>query len=160
MKKYFILLGLALFGAELQAQSLFKFQSLTGGTPVSVFTNRVALRSITLTASTANNTTLKLYDLSDTNYTVISPAYTDSLSYTTNITSVVTNALTGFIQTNIFSGTFTTTQSVSAATNEFTRMLEFIVPASSQRTIQWDSQAVRGITALSDYNAILELEYR
>lgn len=156
MKKLFVI-SLALFASAL-AQAQFSFNSLTGGTPAMVSTTPVTLKSLTLTASTANNTTFKFWDLSDTNYTVVTPSYTSGLSYSTNWTAVTTNSLSGAKYTNTFSGIFTTTQTVAAATNTAPTLITIIVPASSQRTLNLRYRAVRGLAALADYNGIAEVE--
>lgn len=156
MKKLLALFVGVVLGVSAQAQ--FSFTSVTGGTPANVFTNPVQLVSLTLTASTANNTTFQFWDLSDTNYTIVTPSYTAGLSYTTNWNNVYTNDLSGSLYTNTFSGIYTTTTTVAAATNTMPTMLTVIVPASGQRTVNLRYSAVRGIAVLSDYNGIVETE--
>lgn len=153
---YIVLLSLLATSALAQS---FTTTALTGATPASVATSRLRVVNVTATATTANNTTIYLYDSNSTNTYLIQPAYTAVTTYTTNFSTTFTNQ-NGVVVTNTFDGIYTATSTTAAATNEMTRRLTLIVPASSTRTYNVSIPVAFGVAALSDYNAVLELEYR
>ena len=160
MKKLisFALIGLlSAFGALAQVTIS---QSITGGTAANLLaTGGVVVDSITFTATTSTNTTVKLYDSSSTSTNYVAAAYTRYASYATNFDSVFTNE-NGILVTNTFSGRYTYPTSVTAATNERPKVLNFVVPGSGQRTKDTIWTPARGITILTSNDGIVEVTYR
>jgi hypothetical protein len=135
-------------------------QAITGGTVANLLDEGgVLVDSITFTASTSTNTTVKLYDSSTTSTNYVVAAYSRYASYATNFDSVFTNA-EGVLVTNTFSGRWTYPTSVSASTNERPKVLNFVVPGSGQRTKDTLWTPARGITILADQDGIVEVTYR
>ena len=102
--------------------------------------------------------TVWLYDSTAgaTNY--VQPAYTSYSQVSTNWSSVFTNA-TGIVITNTFTGISNVGTSVSAATNELPKRLNFVVPGTTARTLTPVIQTARGATFMSTSGGVLELTY-
>lgn len=135
-------------------------QAVTGGTVANLLSSGgVVVDSITFTASTTTNTTVKIYDSSTTATNYVAAAYSRWASYATNYDNVWTNE-SGILVTNSFSGRYTYPTSVSAATNERPKVLNFVVPGSGQRTKDTLWTPARGITILTSNDGIVEVTYR
>ena len=160
MKKLInVMLGLFLTASMAVAQVTIS-QSITGGTAANLLAaGGVVVDSITFTATTSTNTTVKLYDSSTTSTNYVATAYTRWASYATNFDTVFTNE-SGILVTNTFSGRWTYPTSVSAATNERPKVMNFVVPGSGQRTKDTIWTPARGITILTSNDGIVEVTYR
>lgn len=157
--KFFALItGLFVLASTMFAQTAVS--AVTGGTAVNLLsTGGYIIDSITFTATTTNNTTVKFYDSSSTATNIVRAAYTSYSSYSTNFDSVFTNEA-GILVTNTFVGRYTYPTSVSAVTNERPKLTTIVVPASGQRTKDTTIINARGLTLLSDYDGIVEVTYR
>ena len=154
------LISLAVAGLfSLQAQDSFTTTTTTTNTPVSLLSGQYFLQQAVLTATSANATTFKFYDMTGTTTNIVVPAYTKPLAYATNYSTVFTN-VDGRIVTNTFSGRFVTTQSVGESTNERTRLLQITVPASSSRVIDLQGRGTAlGLAVQSNHDGMVELQY-
>ncbi len=131
----------------------------TSTTPVNLLSGRYVVHKLVLTATTATSTTFKFYDTGTTNIYQTVGSYTRPLAYSTNWSSVWTNA-DGLVITNSFTGQFVTTETVAASTNERPRMWTITVPASQSREIPLkDRSTVLGLTVRSTTNGVAEVEY-
>lgn len=159
MKKLITLFSvLVLAITSLFAQSVSS--AVTGGTVLNLIsTSGVIIDSITFTATTTNNTTVKFYDSSTTATNIVRAAYSRYASYTTNYDQVWTNE-SGLLVTNTFDGRYTYPTSVAAVTNERPKLFTLVVVAGSQRTKETVLIPGRGLTLLSDYAGIVEVNYR
>lgn len=160
MKKLInVMLGLFLTASVAVAQVTIS-QSITGGTVANLLASGgVIVDSITFTATTATNTVVKLYDSSTATTNIVRAAYTSYASYATNFDTVFTNE-SGILVTNTFDGRWTYPTAVSATTNERPKVLNFVVPASGQRTKDTIWSPARGITILTSNDGIVEVTYR
>lgn len=155
MKKLLSLLILAVL--PLQAQDITA--ATTSTTPVSLLSGRYVVHQLTLTATTAAATTFKFYDTTGTSTNVVQAQYTKPLTYSTNWTTVHTND-TGFVITNTFTGTYVTSETVNAATNQRPALWTIVVPASASRTIDArDRLLTRGLLVYSSAAGVAEVEY-
>lgn len=158
MKKFLTFLISLVVGFGVLAQSVS--QSVTGGTALNLLSSGgVVVDSITFTASTSTNTTVKIYDSASTSTNYVQAAYSRYASYTTNFDSVFTNE-SGILVTNTFNGRWTYPTSVSASTNERPKVLNFIVPGSGQRTKETVWIPAKGVTILTSNDGIVEVNYR
>lgn len=147
-----------LLGLSANAQSTFSTNVTAGGTGV-LFTYPVQITSVTVVGASVGPTTVKLYDNTTASTTYTNAAYTSATTYATNITSVITNSL-GNLQTNTFTGYFTTTQSNAAATNTLPLLGTFSAGTSASTTSSVNIQTVRGLIANYTTNATLTVTYR
>ncbi len=154
-----LFIGLCLLASTAFAQVTIS-QAVTGGTVANLLsTGGVIVDSITFTATTATNTTVKLYDSSTAGTNIVRAAYTSYASYATNFSTVFTNE-SGILVTNSFDGRWTYPTAVSAVTNERPKVLNFVVPGSGQRTKDTIWSPSRGITILTSNDGIVEVTYR
>lgn len=160
MKKLINSILIGLFAAFSAFAQVTISQAITGGTVANLLASGgVIVDSITFTATTATNTTVKLYDSSAATTNVVRAAYTSYASYATNFDTVFTNE-SGILVTNTFDGRWTYPTAVSAVTNERPKVLNFVVPASGQRTKDTIWSPARGITILTSNDGIVEVTYR
>lgn len=78
----------------------------------------------------ATATTLRFYDAPTNRLNYTNAAYTNYITYTTNIVSVITLP-SGVLQTNTNSGVFTVAQTVAAAATFYRNVATVVIPASS-----------------------------
>ena len=155
MKKLLSLLFLAVL--PLQAQDITA--ATTSTTPVRLLSGRYVIHQLTLTATTAAATTFKFYDTSGTSTNVVQAEYSRPLTYSTNWTTTVTN-IDGIVITNTFTGTYVTSETVTAATNQRPAIWTIVVPASSSRSIDTrDRLLTRGLLVYSSAAGVAEVEY-
>jgi hypothetical protein len=168
MKKLIALFSMLVLGLALQAQS-YATASLVTNTLTSVIATKVKITQLVLTASSANDTTFKFYDLFATSYTT---NWTNAAYYTPVVvnphttTALVTNrfymddgSYTNLVFTNTFTGIYQYWTNVASATIERPRTLTFIVPASSTRTISVTRYLKAGLCAQANHNGLVEAEY-
>ena len=148
-----------LAGLSLLAQVQVDVTTLTANTAANIIAQGAAVQNLTATATTTNLTTIKFYDSSTTGTNIVQAAYTSTISYATNYSSVFTNE-SGVLVTNTFDGWYTGPLAVSASTNAKTAVFTLIVNGSSQRIRDVNLQLVRGLTAVANYGAILETSYK
>lgn len=131
----------------------------TGGTPVSVLAEPVAVKQITLTATSSSATTFVFYDTAGTSTNYVRPQYVRPVSYSTNFTTVYTNTY-GIVITNTFTGIWVTTETVPSANVERQRLWRFVIPGNTTRTVDVaDRRLLNGLLTLSSANGIVEVEY-
>ncbi|NBR87904.1 MAG: hypothetical protein EBS84_20245 [Proteobacteria bacterium] len=163
MKKLFVnvlvCVGLLLAAASAKAQSLTYSGSLSAGT-TAIFTYPVNISKITVAGAGVGATTATFFDNSTTTTTYTNAAYTSMTSYPTNITSIITNSA-GNLQTNIYSGVFTTTTTVAANTNTFPTVAAYTAPSTGINGPNLVSMnTVRGLAVTVTTNAIVTIEYK
>lgn len=160
MKTLLTLLAAVFAGVLLQAQT-FVSTTVATNTPVAISTTPVNLLSLTLTATTANATTFKFYDFNDATASKTNVTYAATVSYSTystNYDTVITNT-DGIVLTNTFSGLYTASTVVSAATNERPRVITVTVPASSVRTLTLSKRLSKGLVVQANYAGLVESEF-
>lgn len=118
----------------------------------------VIANKITVTATTANITTVKFYDTANTTTTAVQAAYTSYSSYATNWNVTFTNA-ENVVLTNTYVGTYTRATANSASTSSLPVLYTIVVPASSERVRTVTIGAIRGLTFVPNQNCIVEVEY-
>ena len=150
----------ALLACALTAQAQTTFSTnLSAGTSL-VFSYPVAISSVTIAGTSAGATTVALLDNSAAVSTYTNAAYTSAITYATNITSTITNSA-GNLQTNTFSGYFTTTATTAANTNTFPSIATYTAGASlvaGPYTVGFNT--VRGLAVTASTNATLTITYR
>lgn len=110
-------------------------------------------------SDTTNTARLKIYDSSNTTTNYVVAATTTYSTIATNYSTTWTNEA-GLILTNTFSGYATVATSVSAATNERPKMLEFTIPKADARAVTRQALIpLRGVLVLSDQAGVLEITY-
>lgn len=136
----------------------FASASLTAGTASTLLSaGGSRIFTLTFTATSANATTVKVYD-SSSGTNVIRPTYTSFVTYSTNFNSVFTNE-SGVVITNTFVGQFTAPVINSAVTNERPALATFVVTGNGQRTIELDTSVARGLVAVANQTGVLEVRY-
>lgn len=158
MKKLFLSLLVALGAFGAQAQSTYS-ASLSAGTSLCL-AFPVQISSITVAGTSAGATTVTLYDNSAASLTYTNAAYTSAITYATNITSIITNSA-GNLQTNTFSGYYTTTATTAANTNTLPALGVYSAAASSVSgpyTVNFNT--VRGLVVSASTNAVVTVNYR
>lgn len=114
--------------------------------------------SITVTATSANITTVRFYDSATTTTNYIQGAYTSYSSYATNYSVIFTNA-NSFLVTNTFVGVYTLGTVNAASTNTLPLLYTIIVPASAERVKVVKIGVLRGLVAVPNQNCIIEVDY-
>jgi len=133
MKKLLIALGLLSGVAYSQNTTVVTVSSNVAAV---VLDSKYTVTELKVINSESSVKTFNFYDTAAaTNVDVwITPAWTEYIRYTTNMTSVFTNQ-TGVVVTNTFSGVYTAAVSHSASTNTYPTLLSVAVPASGSVTI-------------------------
>lgn len=159
MKKLLISIGLLLACLGIQAQDYATATISSANTLTSVLATKAKITKWTLTATTANPTTFKLYDMSTTTSSnVVYPATVKLVSYSTNYSVAITN-IDGVKLTNTFSGVYNAWVTDSAVTTERPRTITVTVPASGSRTIDATRYLKFGLVAQADQAGLVEVEY-
>ena len=154
-----VCVGLLLACADAKAQSQTYSASLSAGT-TAIFTYPVNISKITVAGTGVGATTATFFDNSTTTTTYTNAAYTSMITYPTNITSVITNSQ-GSLQTNIYSGCYTTTSTVAAGTNTFPTVAAYSSPSTGingPNVVNYNT--VRGLAVTVTTNATVTIEYR
>lgn len=119
-------------------------------------------KSIVIANSSAAASVVKLFNAPSTDLTYTLAAYTNTTSYTTNLTNVYTTT-TGISQTNIKSGVLVINQQqVAASTNNYDVIATFTVPANNTLTYTWGGNGVRfgnGVLVTNSTNANITFTY-
>jgi hypothetical protein len=159
MKKLVVLGLLVLSCVAAQAQTPTTFTTnLSAGTSL-VLAFPVNLTSVTVVGTASGATTVSLYDNNAATLTFTNAAYTSAITYATNITSIITNSL-GALQTNTFTGYYTTTATTAANTNNLPTVGVFSAGTSASVTTTVNLNTTRGIAVSASTNATLSLTYR
>lgn len=116
-------------------------------------TNAVNIQQVTIANSAASALSVSLYDSPNTNKTYVRSAYTNTLSYVTNMVTVITN-FSGVLQTNTNSVLYTYNSVAAQATNNYRLLVTLTVPASE--TITWTPAGGQGIYANFGVNALVD----
>jgi len=154
-----VCVGLLLAVNSAKAQSSTYSGALSAGY-TTVFTYPVNISKITVAGTGVGATTATFYDNSVTNYTYTNASYTTMITYPTNITSIITNSQ-GSLQTNTYSGYFTTTSTVAAGTNNFPTVAAYTSPSTGingPNIVSYNT--VRGLSVNLTTNATVTIEYR
>jgi hypothetical protein len=152
------LLGL-LLAATAAAQTFTVSSNVLSATPINMLAQGAIIERVTFTATTATNTTVKMYDSSGTSTNIVKGAYSRIVSYATNYSVVFTNE-SDVIITNTYSGVYTGPVAVAASTNERTAFAQMLVPASSQRSSSMYYIATRGVLIDASNPGVVEVTYR
>lgn len=105
----------------------------TGPSTNSILTNGSRIQNVTIANVGNVAATVALFDAPSTNATYVLLAYTNSLSYATNILSTNTT-FAGFLQTNTNSGIYTYFNTVTQSTNNYRNFSTVVVPANTTVT--------------------------
>jgi len=159
MKKLlaFILPLFAAFSLFAQSDSSI-VRSFASGTVSNYLAGKYIISGIRIVNSSTNNATVKFYDWATAATNIVRAAYTTVDSYATNYNVVYTNSA-GIVATNTFNAWYSANRTVSAVTNEQTRLGEFQVTASSTRDLPFTPLVVRGLTLLADQAGTIEVTY-
>ena len=134
----------------------------------SVLTTPAKLTKLTLTSTSANTTTFKLYDTTNTvTSNVVYAAYPSVASYPTNYTTTwehltgpdasgayVTNTFT-----NTFTGIYTYWTAGTASTNERPRTVQITIPGNTTRAVDITRYLKFGLVAQASATGVVEAEY-
>lgn len=123
-------------------------------------TNALQLQSITVANASSAIMTAYIYDSPNTNTTYVRSAYTNTLSYTTNLVTTFTN-FSGVIQTNTNTVLYTYTSVAPQATNSYRVLNTFTVPAGE--SLVWTPSpgiyANFGLSAYASTNGTITVQY-
>lgn len=125
-----LFLSLLLVTASFAAENT---TAVTGAGTNNLINTGSRITQIIIANNVASALSVKFYDAPSTNLTYVQNAYTNYVSYTTNIVSVYTTP-SGISQTNTNSGTFTYAQTVSSNSPAYRIVGTFEVPASTTVT--------------------------
>ena len=148
MKKLLAVLALVSSFSFAIAQPTAFSTTVTAAATNSIFTTPIKLYSITLANTGTNAVTVQLLDSASTALVWTNAKYTVATLTSGNVTNTHTNALGGY-ETNVYSSVYYfTTVTNAAATNAFTTVMKYTVPASSTVSIVPTSPyaTVRGLT--------------
>lgn len=154
-----VCVGLLVVAASAKAQSSTYSGSLSAGY-TTVFTYPVNISKITVAGTGVGATTATFYDNSVTNYTYTNAAYTTTTTFPTNITSIITNSQ-GSLQTNIYSGYYTTTSTTAAGTNNYPTVAAYSSPSTGingPNSVNYNT--IRGLSVNLTTNATVTIEYK
>lgn len=154
MKKLLGLLTL-LCAFSLRADTTVAVATAAAATAIS--TTPLTVTDMTITATTTNITTVKFFDSASLT-TYVQAAHVTYASYATNYDVVWTNE-NNVLLTNSFSGVYTAPTSVSVATNTIPTLYTVVVPGSGSRTKVIRLQTMKGLVAVANYGAIIEVDY-
>lgn len=146
-KKLFVasLVAVALCGWTFQSQAATASSVSTVASTNSIITsNAVQISQVVVANAGAGTMLVNLYDAPDTNLTYVRAAYTNTLSYTTNMVTTFTN-FSGVVQSNTNLVLFTYSSVAPQATNTYRLLTTISVPASS--TYTWTPSGNDGIYA-------------
>jgi len=119
-------------------------------------------KSLLIANSAASASTVTFFDAPSTDLTYTLAAYTNTTSYTTNLTNVYVTT-TGISQTNISENVLVILkQQVAASTNNYATISTFTVPASSTLTYTFGGAGTRfmnGVCVTNSTNANITLTY-
>lgn len=119
--------------------------SVTGAaTNSAVAAHGVLVNTLNLANSGTNVVTLTLFDAPGTAVFFTNAAYTYYTSYNTNIVTVITN-ISGVLQTNTNTFKYTYSATTAGATNGYTKLGTYTIPANTTLTINPNSVANFGL---------------
>ena len=119
------LLACATFAGAVETTTL-----ATVGGSNSIFGVSGRVQSIIVANNAASAATVTFYDSPTNTFTYVNGAYTNYVSYSTNIVQVITLP-SGVLQTNTNSGVFTVAQVVAASTNSYRQVATLNVAANA-----------------------------
>lgn len=136
------------------------FTNTTTSNYYSLITNSCKIAKIQLFANSATVSYINLYDSATTNSSGTNGAYTNYLSYTTNIATTNISLLTGItnIQTNLVF--YETNVSFAAATNALPFRTFAVGPSSSATYDNLNLLMSRGAAFLANTNITVIITYR
>lgn len=121
---------LAIVGACFTAKAVDVSTAATAAATNSIFQASGRVQSIIIANDVASALTVKFFDCPTNLLTYVQGAYTNYISYTTNIVAVITLP-SGVLQTNTNAGVYTLSQTVSSTTNSYRTVATLNVAASS-----------------------------
>jgi hypothetical protein len=132
MKKLLLALLLTVSVRAQTESTAIAVMAAGGNVPTNIFAGRAALNEISLYGAT-NTVVCYFYDTTGTATNIVLPAFTNTVSYTTNWVTSLTNYL-GHVYSITNSGTFSGMVLSGSTTNERPRITVLSVPAASTRT--------------------------
>jgi len=156
MKKFLLIASLLLVSLLVKADNVVVV--IPGNTSSNLVSSPLTTDSITVTATTASTTTVSFFDSATTTTNYVQAAYVSYSTIATNWSNIFTNE-TGVLVTNTFSGIGTFPTAHSAATNSLPVKYIIITPGSAQRTKTVKITGIRGLTAVPNYDVIVEVDY-
>jgi hypothetical protein len=136
MKKFTTLMfgALLVLSAQLTSWAALQVASIPAATTNSLQTVPIQLQSVAIANGTTNTLTIAFIDAPSTILTNTTSAYTNWVSYTTNIVLTFTN-INGVVESRTNTALFSSPNPVSALTNNYRMLNLTVVPASS--TVTW-----------------------
>lgn len=162
MRTYIPILFALFLGLTAQAQNKTLVASLTYNTPTNLLVGgKYTILEVLFQNAHATNSTIKFYDSATSSTNYVQAAYTAYSSYATNYSTTFTNTA-GIIITNTWSGTYRSSSSVSASTNERPAVLgPFFIQASATTTVSDLAVSPNlGLTVYSGASGTLQITYR
>lgn len=158
MKKLFLFLSLlALLTAKSKADNVAAI--ITAGSVSNLVSVPFIADEITVMATSTNLTIVRFYDTATTTTSYVQAATLSYSSYNTNYNEVFTNE-NGIVLTNTFSGLYTHSTVVSAATNSLPAVQTIILPGNSTYNKTVHLQAFRGVSVVPDNDIVVSLDFR
>jgi len=129
-----IVFGALLISSAISLEAAIQVSSIPAAATNILQTVPIQLQSVSIANGTTNALTIALIDAPSTSMTYTTSAYTNWVSFPTNIVLVFTN-INGVVETRTNSALFTTPNTISALTNNYRMLNLTVVPASS--TVTW-----------------------
>lgn len=160
--KTLLTIALLAFGFTAFGQNKTLVASLTYNTPTNLLAGgKYTILEVLFQNAHATNSTIKFYDSATSSTNYVQAAYTAYSSYATNYSTTFTNTA-GIIITNTWTGTYRSSSSVSASTNERPAVLgPFFIQASATTTVSDLAVSPNlGLTVYSGASGTLQITYR
>lgn len=157
-----ITLALLALGFTASAQNKTLVANLTYNTPTNLLAGgKYTILEVLFQNAHATNSTIKFYDSATSSTNYVQAAYTAYSSYSTNYSTTFTNTA-GIVITNTWTGTYRSSSSVSAVTNERPAVLgPFFIQASATTTVSDLAVSPNlGLTVYSGATGTLQITYR
>jgi hypothetical protein len=117
--------------------------------------------SLVIANSAASASTVTVFDSADTTLVATLSAYTNTVTYSTNITDIITTS-TGLSQTNVYAGVFTQVTTNAASTPARRIVGTWVVPATDTLTITFGGNGYSlglGLCVTNSTNANITATY-
>lgn len=158
--KYLITLCAALAISASAAETVV-VKAATALAPLSLLSTKGVINYVTVMANGTNNV-LYFYDSSATTGTamtsIVYQAHTTLTSYATNWTTTTTNN-EGYLLTNTWAGTYTSSATTAAATNARPTITTVMVPANATTKATLNRMVANGLTVYPTESCTIEVSY-
>jgi hypothetical protein len=157
MKSLILALTVALLAVSAKAETYST--SIAVGTNILKGSQSIYIASALLANGTGSAVTIELFDAPTNTLTYTVGAYTNTLSYVSNIVSTVVG-ITGHTNTFTNSTLVTVANSVVANTNNYRSILKATIPANASLTIPLETIAAYGVLATNNGTIGVTLQYQ